>query len=97
NVAHETRQVLEVTPELVNLFGCAVHDTRAFRVYSAPAAIAQLHRAHNVERGDGEHVRRSERNASQLGFGISGGNAEARQIQCITDYARPHALRWFLL
>src|ERR1041384_7763248 len=96
-MTHEARQVLEVTPELVNLFGCAIHDAGALRMNTSLAAIAQLHRAHDVECSDREHVRCRKRNASQLCFGISSGNTEARQIECITDYARPHSLSWFLL
>ncbi len=49
HVTHEARQVFEVAPELVNLFGCAVDDAGTLGVYPSLVAIARLHRIHNRE------------------------------------------------
>src|SRR5690349_13508430 len=96
-MSHEARQIFEVAPEAVDLFGRKIYDTRSFCVNAVVTAVAELHCAHHVERGDGEHIRRSKRNTSQLRFGITRSNAEAGQIHRVTDYARPHSLSWFLL
>src|SRR5919205_1061338 len=96
-MTHEARQVLEVAPKVVDLFGRKINDASALRVNTVIAAAAELHRTHHVERSDGQHIRCSERDASELCFRISSGNAEARQIQRITNDARPHALSRLLL
>src|SRR6185369_4543278 len=87
-MSHEARQIFEVAPEAVDLFGWSIHDAVTFSVNAVIAAAAELHCAHHVEGGDGEHVRGSKRDASQLCLGISGGNAEGGQIHRVTDDAR---------
>src|SRR6185369_5658617 len=96
-MTHETRQILEIAPEAVDLFRRKIDNAGAFRVNSVVAAAAQLHGAHHVERSDGQYIRCSEGNASELCFGIRGGNAEAGQIQRITGHARPNAFSRLLL
>src|SRR4029078_3318488 len=96
-MAHEARQVLEVAPEVVDLFRRKIHDAVTFRVNALVATAAQLHCAHHVQRSDGHYIRCSERDASELCFRVSGGNSEAGEIYRITDDAGPHSLSRFLL
>src|SRR5215207_1452028 len=68
-VAHEARQILEVAPVLVDLFGrgvdddALVHGNLPLFGLRAVAAGAELPRAEHVERRHGQHVRRRERDA----------------------------------
>src|SRR6185369_10348785 len=96
-MSHEARQVLKVAPEVVDLFGRKIDDACALRVNALIAAAAQLHRADHVERSNGHYIRCSERDAAELCFRVSGGNAEAGEINRIADDARPHALSRRLL
>src|SRR6185369_11404343 len=96
-MAHKARQVFEVAPELIDLFRRKIYEACAFRLNAPVIAAAELHGADHVERSDGKYVRCRKRDASELCVRIGGGHTESSEIYRITDDARPHSLRRFLL
>src|SRR6185503_6220220 len=96
-MAHEARKIFEVAPEAIDLFRRKIYHACSSSMNAVVSAVAKLHRAHNVERSDGKHIRGSECDPTQLCIWVRGSNAEADQIDSIAGNARPHCLSWFLL
>src|SRR5690349_8446114 len=95
-MTHETRQVLEVAPEVVDLFERTVHNTRSARMNSL-FAVAELHRADHVEQRNGGHIRRRESDSSAFCFRCGACDSKTDEIECVSGNARPHRLSWLLL
>src|ERR1043165_6476915 len=80
---HEARQVLEVVPELIKLFGRAVDDDAlayANRASRRLFAAAELLRADHADPRPGDHVPGREREPALARTRRSEGRAEAREV-----------------
>src|SRR5690242_17170719 len=97
---HETGQVLEVAPELIQVLGGAVERDAAFHAYCAAFShlaflATELLRAQHVERGDTEHVCSAEQDARFVGARGYCGNPKRRKIHHVACNAGPHPARGF--
>src|SRR6185369_4581658 len=95
-MANETRQVLEVAPEVIDLFKRSVHNARSLRMNSV-VVVGELHGANHVERSDREHIRRCERHSAALCLRSCTGNTETDEIDCVSGNTRPHRFSRILL
>jgi hypothetical protein len=96
-VTHKAWQVLEVTPEAIDLFGTTIHDATAMCMNPAAAIAAELHGTHDVEGSDSEYIGGSECNSPELRLGRRSSSAETDQIERVTCHTRPNAFCWVFL
>src|SRR5690242_1924184 len=95
-MAHEARQVLEVAPELINLFRRTIYNASAFCM-NALVAVAELKRADHIKRGDCKDVSGCERESAEFCFRRRAGNTQTDKIQRIAGDACPDGFSRFFL
>src|SRR5215207_7808248 len=94
-VTHEERQILEVAPVTVDLFGRGVDDDALVHRNLPPFGLravtvgAELPRAEHVERRHGQHVGRGEREPRLVVVGRRISRAQAREVERVAHDPRP--------